>query len=309
MSHTAKYIFQRDVQSMLNCFTKLLGIRIVSYSDDGKEISDRASQSNCQYCQLLKEQLDIEDQCHSLNRKMQLQSAQQKKVIRYQCHGGMVECAMPLYVSTQIVGYVMIGQFRISDKMPSNICDLWAKLVGTDELERAYHEAPCFKRERINDILEMLTILVGFIIDSRMVNRRGYNSLDSLLTYMEEHIDENLRISQAAGLVFRSKSGFSLAFKTLMGKCFNQYQIDLKLAKADEYFQVMPDITIREVARKLGYKDPLYFSRLYRKHRGTPPLAARKQLQSPWACSFPAGTPVCRESQSLKGKRRAISDA
>jgi len=30
-------------------------------------------------------------------------------------------------------------------------------------------------------------------------------------------------------------------------------------------------VTVREIAFELGFKDPYYFSRLYRKHRGHPP--------------------------------------
>jgi AraC-like DNA-binding protein len=281
MSRTINVIFQRDIQSMLNCFTKLLGIRIVVYSAEGEEISTGANRPDCHYCRLLKEQLGLADQCHTLDRKMQLQSAQEKKVIHYQCHGGMVECAMPLYVSAQIVGYVMIGQFRISNEMPLNIRDLWTNTIGTGELEQAYREVPRFEQERVNDILQLFTMLVDFIIYHRMVIRKGSNSLDPLLTYMEEHLEENLSLEKAADLVFRSKSSFSHVFKSHIGKCFKQYQTDLKLAKADEYFQTIPDISIREVALKLGYEDPLYFSRLYRKYRGTPPLAAQKRLQNP----------------------------
>ena len=40
---------------------------------------------------------------------------------------------------------------------------------------------------------------------------------------------------------------------------------------ADDLFRTRREVTVREVAFELGFKDPYYFSRLYRKHRGHPP--------------------------------------
>jgi len=34
---------------------------------------------------------------------------------------------------------------------------------------------------------------------------------------------------------------------------------------------------VKEVAERVGFEDPLYFSRLYRKHRGSSPSATRGQ--------------------------------
>jgi len=50
-----------------------------------------------------------------------------------------------------------------------------------------------------------------------------------------------------------------------------QVRIEMALDKADEYFRNDAGMRVSEVASRLGFDDPLYFSRLYRKHRGVPP--------------------------------------
>jgi AraC-like DNA-binding protein len=208
---------------------------------------------------------------------MQLESTQKKKVISYECHGGMIESVIPLFVANELVGYGMIGQFRTSDKLPIKIQKRWDKMACGEDLAQAYQKAPVFEQERLDYIVQLFEIFADFIVHHRMVTRKEYNNFDTLLMYMDEHPAENLRLAQAADIACRSKSAFSHTFKTLMGKSFKQYQIQMKLARADEYFQQRPDITIREVAYKLGYEDPLYFSKLYHKNRGVSPVTNRKK--------------------------------
>ncbi len=63
----------------------------------------------------------------------------------------------------------------------------------------------------------------------------------------------------------------ALPISSILHKSFKQMMIEEKLKKAEEYFHLGPNITIREVAVKVGYNDPYYFSRLYRKYRGLSP--------------------------------------
>jgi len=50
------------------------------------------------------------------------------------------------------------------------------------------------------------------------------------------------------------------------------------MEKAEEYMMSDPNLSIREIAFKLGYEDPYYFSRLYKKHRKVPPSKFRTEL-------------------------------
>ena len=61
----------------------------------------------------------------------------------------------------------------------------------------------------------------------------------------------------------RFGSSEKLVIAYLKTPSFSQDQI--------ESIQLGLNITIREVARKVGYDDPYYFSRLYKKYRGCSP--------------------------------------
>jgi len=63
----------------------------------------------------------------------------------------------------------------------------------------------------------------------------------------------------------------------MTGKGFKRFQIDFKMEKADQFLRKNPEMTVKEVAYRLGYNDPYYFSRLYKKYRGCSPTAVRKR--------------------------------
>lgn len=66
--------------------------------------------------------------------------------------------------------------------------------------------------------------------------------------------------------VFRKHTGFSL----------HQYHLQLRLSQAMELLEGT-DRDIQEIARDLGFDDPYYFSRMFRKHMGQSPSSWRNQ--------------------------------
>jgi AraC-like DNA-binding protein len=88
---------------------------------------------------------------------------------------------------------------------------------------------------------------------------------------MKERPADPLSLDEAARLAGRSRSTVSHLFRRALGRSFKRSQIETRLERADELFHADPHITVREVAYRVGYDDPLYFSRIYKKHRGVPP--------------------------------------
>ncbi|MFA7230578.1 MAG: helix-turn-helix domain-containing protein [Victivallaceae bacterium] len=65
-------------------------------------------------------------------------------------------------------------------------------------------------------------------------------------------------------------------FRKKLSKSFKHHLLEKKLEKADEYLHLKPEMSIEEVAGKVGFRDQFYFSRLYRKYRGMPPSEYRR---------------------------------
>ena len=73
-----------------------------------------------------------------------------------------------------------------------------------------------------------------------------------------------------------SKDRVSVIFKNRFGHAPYQYQIMLKTQEATDLL-LHTDLSIGEIAEKLGYKNQLYFSTAYRKQTGVAPTDMRKR--------------------------------
>jgi len=281
MKYPMKYIFREEVQEILDIFTELFDIRIAFFSTDGTELKVGKRKGLCRYCSLLRRKLNYESICLDLDRKMQAKAVMERRMIHYQCHGDMTEAITPIFMEQSLVGFLMIGQFRTSkQQLNPKIARAWQKKFGTDELTKAFLSTPYFSSEQADNILKLFSVLVDHLLYRQMVELYGSNSIQPLITYLQSHLEEQLNIVEASNILLQSQSTLSHKFKKLTGKSFKQFQIDLKLSKADEFFKKHPEMHVKEVARRLGYKDQYYFSRLYKKYRGCSPSAAQKRFRS-----------------------------
>ncbi len=278
-THEMRFIFQGDIRQALDHFSRLLGVRLCFLAPDGRELQVGENKPHAKFCRLVRGRLGLTDKCMACDRRGWQRAATSQESVSYRCHAGMVDGCMAVRSGQRIIGYMMIGQFRTGRAPSAAIRRLWDERYGTDELTAAFDEAPRYSRQQVRDIMGIFSVLVNFVISQRMIAVGGVDPVQPLLTYMAEHPTQTLTTTEAARLLHRSVSSFSHVFKQTMGKSFLQYQIEAKLDLADELFRQRKDVTIREIAFELGFQDPYYFSRLYRKHRGFPPSEAMRRCR------------------------------
>ncbi len=269
--HALRFIFQKDVQAVLGHFTDALGFRISFLTPDGRELRVGSGRPHSRFCRLVRRRLGLEEVCRACDRRNWRKAARLDRAVGYRCHAGLVDACMAIRVGGELVGYMMMGQFRTGEAMDPVLRARWRREVGTDALERAFRETPRVPPRKLKAILGLFTVLVNFITTHRLIAVQSAHPVRPLLDYLEQHPTETLTTSEAARLVCRSPSSLSHLFKQVVGTSFRQYQIGLKLDQADARCRATPDTTVREVAYAVGFEDPYYFSRLYAVHRGRPP--------------------------------------
>jgi AraC-like DNA-binding protein len=96
------------------------------------------------------------------------------------------------------------------------------------------------------------------------------------LAYMKEHLGQPLQLDTLAGLANLSRSRYAGLFKQQTGFAPIDYFNRLRMHRACQWLDTT-DESVKAIASRLGYADPLYFSRVFRSVTELSPMAYRRQ--------------------------------
>ncbi|CAM3901404.1 AraC family transcriptional regulator [Cohnella lubricantis] len=102
--------------------------------------------------------------------------------------------------------------------------------------------------------------------------------IDRAKQYIRQHYSEELSLEEAAESVHLNPFYFSKVFKQHVGETFIDYLTGLRIDRAKQLIEE-EDLSLKEVSYQVGYKDPNYFSRVFKKVTGVAPSEYRSQLK------------------------------
>jgi len=110
---------------------------------------------------------------------------------------------------------------------------------------------------------------------TELINQKSEDLTDKVIEYMKKNISERLTVDDIATTFNFSSSHFHSLFRKKTGLSPIDYFIQLKLQRACQLLD-LSDLRVKEVAAKIGYDDPYYFTRIFKKIMGLSPLAYKK---------------------------------
>lgn len=102
--------------------------------------------------------------------------------------------------------------------------------------------------------------------------------LNRVLGYINNHLDQNLKLVDLAQEVGMSRYYFSRLFKKSMGVAPHQYAIKQRIKKAKGLLQ-QSNTPIAMIARQCGFNNPSHLSKYFRQLTGVTPKAFRDQYR------------------------------
>lgn len=111
---------------------------------------------------------------------------------------------------------------------------------------------------------------------SQIPSLKEYPFSSKVIHYMQENLEKNLSLAQLSAYFKYSSSHFSLLFHQETGVSPINYFIRLKIQKACQYI-ALTNLKLNEIATKLGFEEPAYFTRIFTKIMGISPSAYRKK--------------------------------
>lgn len=102
------------------------------------------------------------------------------------------------------------------------------------------------------------------------------SALERAMRYLEARVDGNIQVSELAALVDMSPSHLSALFRQATGSGPAAFHTSLRMSHARNLLDTT-SLSVREIAAAVGYTDPLYFSRHFRRLHGLNPTSYRAQ--------------------------------
>ncbi|WP_159885628.1 response regulator [Paenibacillus puerhi] len=149
-------------------------------------------------------------------------------------------------------------------------------------VQQHFGSFPNFPLEDIRSRLEQLSgiqeialymqgLLPGLI---EAVSEQKKSSRDDLMNsvkaYLEEHFAEEISLEQISRRIGLSSFYFSKYFKKMAGINFKEYLIQIRMEKA-MFLMKSFNKSVKEVTLEVGYNDPNYFSKAFKKYTGLSP--------------------------------------
>lgn len=139
-------------------------------------------------------------------------------------------------------------------------------------------------RAGYEELLAMLLRQIFIIINRQLTKESTLKSdyLDSemelALEYFNTNYNKDLNIEDYAASRGMSVSWFIRTFKQYAGTTPMQYIVALRITNAQMLLETT-NYNVTEIGNFVGYDNPLYFSRIFKKQKGFSPSEYRKQLK------------------------------
>lgn len=155
------------------------------------------------------------------------------------------------------------------------------KNIGEDEvLPPEPFSKPEQMNELVNDPQKAKSYLIRIFTEALkrrevLSTKRYHRIIEQAKEYISRHYaDEDLSLNDVAEHVNISPSHFSSVFSRETGQSFIRYLTDQRMGKAKELLKCS-DLRCSEIGSNVGYKDPHYFSYLFKKLYNCSPLQYR----------------------------------
>ncbi len=200
---------------------------------------------------------------------------QSGKMQIHTCYAGLTDIAIPIFLSGELIGYIVLGQIKTDPDFENARKKLERIGANVDNLKEYYDALPLFSYEQINDIATLSTIFSKYILSENIFKLEHNDITNDACEYIRNHLKSELSIEEIARNIGASKSSIYKYFKLQFGKTPGEY-INKIRAETSADMLLNSNKSIDEISENVGFSSASYYSKIFKKHFGVPPLKYRK---------------------------------
>ena len=261
----------KKLDQMISDFNYVTGVSITPFDADGHPITTAYTVMG-DYCKFINSKQSGRYACGRSNKLLMKKCRESKKTERHICASGLLDIAIPLIHRGEMIAVLMIGQIRTNNTLPDIV---FSSQDERDKFKEFYYKIPLFDERMIESVINMGSILTKYILFENIIKAPPRQSATMIADYIDEHLGENLSVKSISENTHISVSGIYKSMRQSYGKTLGEYILELRLTRAEALLRE-ENMSIEKVAETVGFSDPAYFSRCFKKSRGIPPIKYKK---------------------------------
>jgi YesN/AraC family two-component response regulator len=123
-------------------------------------------------------------------------------------------------------------------------------------------------------LAHFLTLFIYNAKHDTVVEKDKMDCVDNAILHMQEHINDNITLNELSSHYNYSASRFSSIFKQKTGHSPIDYFNQMKMQKASQQLD-FTNRSVKDIALSMGFDDPYYFSKRFKKITGMSPRKYR----------------------------------
>lgn len=245
------------------------------------------------FCSYLQKSNVVCQSCQAIQNKLATTASAKGKTQTATCFAGLSDSVVPLFLGNDIVGYLQTGQIIISDDdnddgehqdithFRAKLQRLGVDIESDDNLRELYEKTKIISRSRYEAILKLLEIFasqLSSVMAEKVIqqNEGEPPRIRKAKRFIQEHIDQDITLSEVASSVNWSAYYFSRMFKKTTGFNFVDYLARVRIERA-KHMLLNPHLNVSEIAYEVGFQSITHFNRVFRKLTGNSPTDFRKE--------------------------------
>lgn len=139
----------------------------------------------------------------------------------------------------------------------------------------------CFNTEDMGALKNWFVDRIGQACQNMMNkrNERSDSQIHTAIDYINNNYTSNISLDDVSRVINISPYYFSKLFKEETGEGFVEYLTKLRIEKAKDLL-LNTDMPMKEICLEVGYPDPNYFSRTFKKNYGVTPTEYKEGLRN-----------------------------
>lgn len=160
---------------------------------------------------------------------------------------------------------------RVLNEFGTEIGEIMGQeFIYFDEVKR--YKTFAGARERILLVFERIA---GYLLTNKILKNKKV--IEQIRQYIEAHFNEDLTLQKLAEIVYMSPNYLSSLFSNEAGQSFLEYLTGIRIEKAKQLLGDK-DVKIGEAGERVGYLNPQYFTKIFKKYTGMTPSEYKEYL-------------------------------